>query len=134
MEDASRIVQKFILGRGDAGDLSAIHSTILVWALIKRRVELEKKMEKRERGVIVEDEWASLDILMSRMSDLHELGNKISMALRHKVDMAEDETTTSDVASENSYRTANEDDQAGLPTKSKQPFVYGHSNWTIKPG
>ena len=45
MEDASRIVQKFILGRGDATDLSAIHSTILIWASIKRRIELEKNMK-----------------------------------------------------------------------------------------
>jgi DNA mismatch repair ATPase MutS len=130
MEDASRIVQKFILGRGDAGDLSAIHSTISVWESIRKRVELEKKMEKKERGAIVESDWASLNALMSRMSDLRELANRISMALRHKVDVAEDETPISDDASQDASGMANDN---APQTKSKQYFAYGHDTWAIKP-
>jgi len=132
MEDASRIVQKFLLGRGDAGDLSAIHSTILIWVSIKKRFELEKKMENKERGAIVENEWASLDALMSRMSDLRELANRISMALRHRVDVVEKETPTSDVASGDAHGT-NDDDHVAPQTKSKPSFAYDHFNWTIKP-
>jgi hypothetical protein len=129
MEDASRIVQKFILGRGDAGDLSAIHSTILIWASIKKRFELEKRMESKERGAIAENEWASLDVLMSRMRDLHVLANRISMALYHRVMVAEDETPISGIASGDG--TVN--DTLAPQPRSKQSFAYGHFNWTIKP-
>jgi hypothetical protein len=130
MEDASRIVQKFIMGRGDASDLSAIHSTILVWGSIKTRIELEKKMEKTERGIIAEDEWASLDVLMSRMSELRELRMRIGMALRPRIDGAEDEA---DVAAETSYGIPDNSAQAILQTKSKPAFAYSHSDWAIKP-
>lgn len=116
MEDASRIVQKFIMGRGNTSDLSAMHSTIMIWSSVKRRIEIERKMEKEEKCSTSEDEWASLDALMSRMSDLRSLACRISMALHQRVDVAED-TQTSQITSGDFCR----------------PFIYGHGNWTIKP-
>ena len=118
------------MGRGDASDLSAIHSTILVWGSIKARIELEKKMEKTERGVISEDEWASLDVLMSRMSELGELKTRIGMALLPRTDGVEDEA---DVAAEASYGAPDNGAQAILQTKSKPAFAFSHSDWAIKP-
>jgi hypothetical protein len=133
MEDASRIVQKFTLCRGDAGDLSAIHSAILIWASIKRRVELERNMEEKERGFIAEDEWASLHALMSRMSDLHELANRISMALRHGISAAHVEPPMPHVVNQEAYDITNHEDQIASQTKSRQFFAYSQSNWSIKP-
>ena len=130
MEDASRIVQKFTLGRGDPGDLSAIHSTVIIWASVKSRIELERRMEERERGAIIEEEWASVGVLMSRMSDLRELANRISMALRQKVDVTEEETPASEVAIE---EFCSDDDLAAPQTKPRQPIAYDSSSWTIKP-
>lgn len=49
VDDATRIVQKFLLGRGDVSDLSAICATIDVWSSMKSRVALEKSMERQER-------------------------------------------------------------------------------------
>lgn len=123
MDDASRIVQKFILGRGDTGDLSAIHSTILIWASIEKRFELEKKMESKERGAIAENQWASLDVLVSRMSDLRVLANRIDMALYRGVESG---ITGGDGAD-------NDGDHPAPQPKSKQSFAYSNSDWTIKP-
>ena len=40
LEDATRIVQKFLLGRGDASDLSAMSACISIWAAIRSRIAL----------------------------------------------------------------------------------------------
>ena len=88
-------------------------------------------MESKERGAIAENEWASLDVLMSRMSDLHVLANRIGMALYHTVTVAEEETPISGIANEDG--TANDDDYPAPQPKSKQSFPYGQFNWTIKP-
>lgn len=81
IEDASRIVQRFLLGRGDPGDLSAIGSTISICSALRDRIALERSMEQRERGLNPED-WASLDSLMSRMNDLSHLAAQIGRALQ----------------------------------------------------
>jgi DNA mismatch repair ATPase MutS len=83
-EDATRIVQKFLLGRGDLGDLSAISSTISVWSSIRKRIELEKEMEFKEKGDHDSRQWLSIDALLSHFDDLHDLSRRISMALRKR--------------------------------------------------
>lgn len=81
LEDPSRIVQKFLLGRGDTSDLVALTTTIEVWSGIRTRVSLEKEMEHREKGVVNADEWASIDALMSRMDHLRDLSARVRAAV-----------------------------------------------------
>lgn len=131
MEDASRIVQKFLVGRGDASDLAAIHATILIWSSIKKRLELERLMESKEKYAIDENEWTSLDALLSRMTDLHELAEKIGLALRRRVER-EDDSTTLTVGDDFVCTGAENEDQPSPRTKIKQTFAYDHDNWTIK--
>lgn len=102
LEDATRIVQKFLLGRGDASDLSAMSACISIWAAIRSRIELEKVMEGKERDGLVAEEWGSLDALLSRMNDFSALQSRIGMALqglRAEADDAEelDEMDTDNV-------------------------------------
>ena len=81
LEDCTRLVQKILLGRGFAADLSAISTSANIWNSIKQRFELEKKMEKQETGVLDKDEWASLDMLSSKLQSLEELARHIESAL-----------------------------------------------------
>ncbi|KAK7463796.1 hypothetical protein VKT23_005735 [Stygiomarasmius scandens] len=80
-EDAGRVVQKFLLGRGDANDLLALTTSIRLWADIQRRVSHEREMEIQERPNFNPDEWSSLDILMSRMVQLETFSERIGKAL-----------------------------------------------------
>jgi DNA mismatch repair ATPase MutS len=81
MDDATRIVQKFLLGRGNTYDLSALNQAITAWSSIRQRIKLERRMEAKERGVIEQEEWDSLDSLMTRMDDLASLSLRISASI-----------------------------------------------------
>ncbi|KAG1826176.1 muts domain V-domain-containing protein [Suillus subaureus] len=83
VEDTTRIVQRFLLGRGDPGDLVSISKTINVWSAIRKRFELEKQMESSERGFLLSEDWSSVDALLCRMADLQDLENRINLALRN---------------------------------------------------
>ncbi|KIJ68225.1 hypothetical protein HYDPIDRAFT_179416 [Hydnomerulius pinastri MD-312] len=87
-EDASRIVQKFLLGKGEPRDLLSINRTIQVWSTIQKRIDLERKMEKSERGVLQDKEWSSIEALMSRITSFHGLSVRIAAAL-YEVELAE---------------------------------------------
>ncbi|KAF9229518.1 hypothetical protein BS17DRAFT_825381 [Gyrodon lividus] len=87
-EDASRIVQRFLLGRGEPKDILAINRTIQVRTSIQERIELERKMENSKRGSIRDDDWSSIDALMSRIANLHDLSARIALALQD-VELAE---------------------------------------------
>ncbi|KAF5368576.1 hypothetical protein D9758_002409 [Tetrapyrgos nigripes] len=80
-EDAGRVVQKFLLGRGGASDLLALTTSIHLWTDIQQRVYLEREMEVQERSNFNPEEWASLDILISRMVQLEEFSERIGKAL-----------------------------------------------------
>ncbi|OAX44824.1 hypothetical protein K503DRAFT_677712 [Rhizopogon vinicolor AM-OR11-026] len=82
VEDTTRIVQRFLLGRGDPGDLVSISRTINVWSTIRRCLDLERKMESSERGFLLSEEWSSVDVLMCRMADLQALETRINLALQ----------------------------------------------------
>jgi DNA mismatch repair ATPase MutS len=84
VEDTTRIVQRFLLGRGDPGDLVSISRTINTWSAIRRRLELEKRMENSERGFLLSEEWSSVDALVCRMADLQALESRINLALQDK--------------------------------------------------
>lgn len=85
-EDATRIVQKFLLGRGSFSDLSALCTTVETWSSIKERILTEQKMERAEDDPVADAQWASVEALMDRMSDLSDLSARISMALAQRED------------------------------------------------
>ncbi|KAJ7783497.1 muts domain V-domain-containing protein [Mycena maculata] len=124
-EDAGRIVQRFLLGRGDPGDLHAVNSTIHVWAALKARIAQEREHEAAERqGTFPEAEWASLDALMARMADLLELSTRISAALK-RGDPSRDTTVAVD--------SDDVDNEGSLsPDIPKAAWKVGNNNWTIK--
>ncbi|KAL6304264.1 muts domain V-domain-containing protein [Sparassis latifolia] len=127
IEDATRIVQRFLLGRGQASDLLAICSTIESWTSIKKRIELERKMEEQENGHVSEDDWASLDALMCSMNDLRHLSDRIDQAL----------VRTDTASSEVFLESGDSGDDTATDTRSisirtaRTSFV--DENWTIKP-
>jgi DNA mismatch repair ATPase MutS len=123
VEDITRIVQKLLLGRGNSSDLLAVNTTIRVWQSVMKRVELEKNMEGQERGHVDQDEWASLDALMSRMSDLPDLFNRINLVLE------QNDGGTSDVPCEGPIGIT--DDHQSDSTR--MAWKYGYSKWIIKP-
>lgn len=85
-EDATRIVQKFLLGRGSFSDLSSLCTTVETWSSIKERILTEYKMERAEDDPLADAQWASVKALMDRMSDLSDLAARISMALAQRED------------------------------------------------
>ena len=121
IEDAARIVQRFLVGRGDPGDLLGICDTIKVWTSIRDRILLERNMEGQHSSELG-SEWASLDSLISRITDLSDLSRTIDLALARKeyenISMDEESVLTS------------EDHEATM--LSPAPGVQG--SWTIKPG
>ncbi|KAA1468629.1 hypothetical protein DENSPDRAFT_771023 [Dentipellis sp. KUC8613] len=82
IEDISRIVQKFLLGRGNAYDLIVMKASVALWTSIKERISFEKVMEEKEVGRIMQAEWDSIETLISRMGDLEWLSNRIETALQ----------------------------------------------------
>lgn len=81
VEDIGRLSQKLLLGRGDINDLIAMGKTMHVWSNIKSRIKQEKKLEMSERSDFKDEDWNSIDALMSRMSSLDNLANKILNAI-----------------------------------------------------
>ncbi|KZO99797.1 hypothetical protein CALVIDRAFT_548612 [Calocera viscosa TUFC12733] len=80
IEDASRIVQKFLLGRGDANDLLAIRDTINVTDEIKTRILQERDLELQSNADRAE-EWNNANILLERMRILTSLADRIDSAV-----------------------------------------------------
>lgn len=127
LEDSTRIVQKLLLGRGDPTDLTAISASVNVWNSIKRRVELEKRMESQERGSISVDEWTSLDILLAKLHDLGDLSRRIDAALNRS-------GTASQPLSSESGEGQEEPpvDEAFPAVSNLKGFLTGF-NWTVRP-
>lgn len=127
-EDATRIVQKFLSGRGDASDLSAIHGTVGVWAAIKDKVALERQMEAQERNGVNDDEWASLDTLIGRMNDLQQLADRIAMSLQKTAPVQIGEAEEEDVRPEEVINAQ------AKPDDEESSLLHGiWDKWTIKP-
>lgn len=122
IEDASRIIQKFLLGRGDASDLSAISTTIELWTSVKTRVALERKMEEQERDSILADEWTSIDVLISRLDSLRDLSRRIEAAVSRS-------GTLSEMDLSDTPNTFGDGGTKQLETES--PIM--PSGWTIRP-
>lgn len=80
-EDATRIVQKLLLGRGSFQDLTAICTTIDIWSSIKERILMEKAIEGKCEEQMGDAEWGSIETLMEKLSDLEWLVSRVRTAL-----------------------------------------------------
>jgi hypothetical protein len=128
IEDIGRIVQRFIMGRGDPSDLLAVNRTIRTWSAIIDRFKEERAMEVVERNRLHESDWTNIDTLISRMTDLQDLSTRITMAL--------------DEYSSSSDPILSEDSQVNDDKLDNTPFIngdnhlwrHGSGKWTIKPG
>lgn len=116
VEDTGRIVQKFLLGRGDVNDLLAINTTIRTWSAIIKRIEDEKQLEALERSNFNSEEWGTLDMLMSRMSDLYDLSQRIGSALEL-----------------GQYIGGGQQSGDELEETSPTMWKYGTNKWVIRP-
>lgn len=120
VEDTSRVVQKFVLGRGNVGDLSSICLTIKVWTSIKERIEQERAIERAKLENPLSDEWAGVDALLERMTDLAPLATRIAFALVDQQSEAGSEETLDHL-----------DDDAVESHEMVISFASAH--WKIKP-
>lgn len=123
IEDASRIVQRFLLGRGDAEDLAAIRDTIRLWAQIKSRIELERVLDSQTHGTA---DWAGLDMLMGKMKDLSALVQRIDLAIYDRPG----KTTLGAPAEDD---PDNERDEEADPDTSSPSVIAGTFKPSIKP-
>lgn len=121
-EDATRILQRFLLGRGIPNDFSSLNSSIITWTSINKRLMLEREQELKERGQLIADEWLSVDALLGRMKNLVHISVRITESLTRN-DLApylepdeEEETTT-------------EPD----PTAGEINLTSGATRWIIRP-
>lgn len=120
-EDACRIVQQFLSCRGESKDLLALNRTIQLWTAIQKRIELEKEMERREQDGVCSGDWFSVDTLLSRIIDVHDLSTRITLALE---DMELQTLSSTDEFSEGDFQ--------GSEQKSSTT-TYGIYKKTIRP-
>ncbi|KAG6842478.1 hypothetical protein C0991_000004 [Blastosporella zonata] len=126
-EDTTRIVQKFILGRGDTADLLGVKRTVHMWDDIMKRVQHEKEMETMERSEFNEEDWASLDTLIARMVRLDTLSKRIGAALDDKNYNDSEDITLGDRESEQAEGLTSNIEAVEMAWR------YGPSKWIIKP-
>ena len=123
-EDATRIVQKFLLGRGNFQDLTAICTTVDIWSSIKERILMEKRMEGEGNGQVGNAQWASIETLMEKLSDLEWLSNRVRAALVPRETAASNEEVDSDEPSVGSTSAVSTPDPRN---------TLGVVDWTIRP-
>ncbi|KAF8272981.1 muts domain V-domain-containing protein [Lactarius quietus] len=119
IDDVTRTVQKFLLGRGSPSDIAAINAAISTWSFIKSRILLERKLQLSKESGHLDPEWASVGALISRMEDLPELARKIQTAF--------DSPTT-----EGSPETFEEDAILSQERSSDEKWQQG-CRWSINP-
>lgn len=127
-EDAGRIVQKFLLGKGDPNDMLALTATVNIWNNIQRRITLEREMESLEQRSFDATEWASLDTLMNRMVNLEELAQRISLAVENPAPSQLDESQGS--SSEATNEESDDYSQDTGPLRAE--WRYGRVKFGIK--
>lgn len=122
-DDATRILQRFLLGRGHPSDFSSFNSSIITWTSINKRLALEREQELKERGQLVSDEWTSVDMLLGRMKNLADLSLHITASLT-RTDLSADLEPE-----EGEEVTVNPDSPTG-----GMNMAYGTARWIIWPG
>lgn len=134
LEDSTRIVQKLLLGRGDHTDLTAISASVRVWTSMKRRLELEKKMEAQEKGPLNEDHWASLDILMEKLHDLQGLSQRIQAALSRSGTASQMPSTDAPSPEDQEADADAEPEEEAFPAVPNfKPNYVTSFNWVVRP-
>lgn len=128
-------MQKLLLGRGDHTDLTAISTSVDVWLAIKRRLALEREMEGRERGAVVDAEWASLEVLMAKVTDLGALSKRIRAALSRsgtaaQVSEGEDGQAGDEHAGHEQAEPASDE---AFPAVSNNKTFLTSFDWTVRP-
>jgi DNA mismatch repair ATPase MutS len=120
VEDAARIVQRFLAGRGTPDDLRGIGAAIAHWEAFRTRLAFEREMEVAEQGALVE--WECMDGLLSKMASLKDLSEKISGA----------------VSSHEEVEPTKQDEEELLDplvaSTGSKAIVAGSFKWHIKPG
>ncbi|TCD67520.1 DNA mismatch repair ATPase msh1 [Steccherinum ochraceum] len=119
-EDVTRIVQKFLLNRGDLGDLAALGRTLALWSSIRNRVQLEKEMEHHEHDSRAASDWGSIDALLSRLASLQTLADRISTSLVRRDDGLEENAGSSGEQSSQESQNATVDQWLITPMFSKK--------------
>ncbi|KAL1729775.1 muts domain V-domain-containing protein [Schizophyllum commune] len=89
--DVSRLSQKLMLGKGDASDVRAVGRAIRAWNRLRNTITEERTFESYERQMkdpkamnsisVNDEEWESMDTLLSRMDGLDNLEARIATAL-----------------------------------------------------
>jgi DNA mismatch repair ATPase MutS len=127
IQDASRIVQKFLLGRGETDDLANIKDTIKIWNQIKARILQEEKIRLRETGPtdVGTESWRNCSTLIGKMADLQELADRISMAVDESA-LRKPQKSNAGVDGADEEEEADEEADLPGPTSFRA--------WTIKPG
>ncbi|OSX67715.1 hypothetical protein POSPLADRAFT_1129366 [Postia placenta MAD-698-R-SB12] len=135
LDDASRIVQKFLLGRGQPSDLAAISSTIRIWESIKKQIEFEKIMEKTHRE-LKPQEWESVEALLHGMYHLESLSERIEGAINAA--NIRELSTPSDPIPDNDEASDSDSDPKTLLSTSAPVIntnnAFGGYKWQIRRG
>ncbi|KAI5835502.1 hypothetical protein K523DRAFT_14423 [Schizophyllum commune Tattone D] len=89
--DVGRLSQKLMLGKGDASDVRAVGRAIRAWNRLRNTITEERTLEGYERQMkdpkamnsisVNDEEWESMDTLLSRMDGLDNLEARIATAL-----------------------------------------------------
>lgn len=121
-EDATRILQRFLLGRGLPSDFSSLNSSIITWTSIHKRLMLEREQELNERGQLIADEWSCVDTLLGRMKNLADISIRITASLTRTdqppdIEPEEGEEATVDPE----------------PPAGENSLTSGFARWTIRP-
>ena len=125
-EDATRVLQRFLLGRGLPSDFSSLNSSIIAWISINKRLSLEREQELKERGQLNVDEWSCVDTLLGRMKDLTALSAHIAASLTRTDLSADTEPETEPEEGEGATH-----DPDLLTTEIN--LTSGAVKWTIRP-
>jgi DNA mismatch repair ATPase MutS len=81
IEDVTRTVQKFLLGRGNTSDVAAISMAMSTWSFMKSRILLERESQWKAGDSSSEREWAVINALISRIEELPSLRGKIQASM-----------------------------------------------------
>ncbi|KZT44577.1 hypothetical protein SISSUDRAFT_1012818 [Sistotremastrum suecicum HHB10207 ss-3] len=79
--DASRIVQKFLLGRGDSDDLLHVNKIISSWSMIGDRIASERDADLQHSQDGKHSDWENMDRLLARMTRMEALAESIDSAV-----------------------------------------------------
>lgn len=123
-EDATRVLQRFLLGRGLLSDFSSLNSSIITWISISKRLTLEGEQELKERGQLNTNEWSCVDTLLGRMKNLTELPVRITASL-----------TRTDLSTD--FEPENEEGEETTPDPDSPTaeinLTSGTAKWVIRP-